>query len=1060
MANQQKPKSGSFFDTFLGRKKPGSARAGGQLSRPHSDSDFNELDEQVESIEHLDEDALNERFERMLDDRNLTEEMKEPLRKQVLQNKKSMLINHYRGSANENRSKFDKPNEYIQYLDQPDLSINKIHNCLESLRIALTNNPLSWLEEFGTEGLKKVLSTLNLCYRNDYKYDKIQCECLKCLRAIMNNTAGMKQVFSQKEALTIVAQSLDANKSAVMLEAVRVLAAVCLVPPDGHERVLEAITMSGEMRRQTNRFQPIVDALIKGNVQLRIVCLQFINAIVTTPDGPDELEFRLHLRNEIMRAGLMDILDTLEKETEQGGDEQLGVQLKVFIDHKEEDYYELLQRFDNVRLDVDDVNDCFEVVKNLVMDSPAEPYLLSILQHLLFIRDDALIRPAYYKLIEECVSQIVLHRGGCDPDFTMTRRFNIDVQPLIDNLVEKSRGESERRLEEMERKLEEALLMRQEAEAKQVLAEKALQDYMAGGGDMGKGSLPPPPPGLTLGPRPPPPPPMPGGGGPPPPPPPPFPNARGPPPPPMPGMGPPPPPPPPGMGPPPPPMMGGFMAPPRINDPDVLPHGLKPKKKWQIEGLKRANWNTIKPQKLSEKSFWVKVQEEKLASPDILDGLTAKFSSKPPVRKVDDVIDKGGTLKKVKALKVLEAKAAQNLSIVLGGSLKYLNYAAVKKLILQCDTTILSDSVLEQLITYLPPPDQLKRLSELNCDADELTEAEHFAVTLAEIKRLLPRLKSMRFRLHYTEIVQDIKPDIVAATAACEEVKQSRKFAQMLELVLLLGNIMNSGSRNGQAFGFEISYLPKLSSTKDIENKTTLLHYLADTVERKFPELMTFADDLPHIDRAARVSTADIQKTLRQMESNVKNLETDLNNNKVPQNEDDLFTKVMGSFVVEAKQQCALLMNMFQNMETLYKDLSEYYVFDNQKYSLNEFFTDLKMFKDDFYQAHKQNVLAREAEEKSRRAREAREKDEMDRAMRAERKRALVDMTKDGNQEGVMDSLLEALQTGSAFSRDQRRKRQQRPRVDGAERRAQLNRSRSRTGLVSRELSSELIGSA
>lgn len=55
----------------------------------------------------------------------------------------------------------------------------------------------------------------------------------------------------------------------------------------------------------------------------------------------------------------------------------------------------------------------------------------------------------------------------------------------------------------------------------------------------------------------------------------------------------------------------------------------------------------------------------------------------------------------------------------------------------------------------------------------------------------------------------------------------------------------------------------------------------------------------------------------------------------------------------------------------------------------------------------------------------------MDRAMRTERKRALVDMTKDGNQEGVMDSLLEALQTGSAFSRDQRRKRQQRPRVDG-----------------------------
>lgn len=65
----------------------------------------------------------------------------------------------------DNRSKFDKPNEYIQYLSQPDLSINKMYNCLESLRIALTNNPLNWVNEFGTGGLKQLLSILNDCYR-------------------------------------------------------------------------------------------------------------------------------------------------------------------------------------------------------------------------------------------------------------------------------------------------------------------------------------------------------------------------------------------------------------------------------------------------------------------------------------------------------------------------------------------------------------------------------------------------------------------------------------------------------------------------------------------------------------------------------------------------------------------------------------------------------------------------------------------------------------------------------------------------------------------------------
>ena len=39
----------------------------------------------------------------------------------------------------------------------------------------------------------------------------------------------------------------------------------------------------------------------------------------------------------------------------------------------------------------------------------------------------------------------------------------------------------------------------------------------------------------------------------------------------------------------------------------------------------------------------------------------------------------------------------------------------------------------------------------------------------------------------------------------------SDKLAKVLELILLLGNYMNAGSRNAEAFGFEISYITKVS---------------------------------------------------------------------------------------------------------------------------------------------------------------------------------------------------------------------------------------------------------
>lgn len=78
-------------------------------------------------------------------------------------------------------------------------------------------------------------------------------------------------------------------------------------------------------------------------------------------------------------------------------------------------------------------------------------------------------------------------------------------------------------------------------------------------------------------------------------------------------------------------------------------------------------------------------------------------------------------------------------------------------------------------------------------------------------------------------------------------------------------------------------------------------------------------------------------------------------------------------------------------------------------------------------QAKKDNEREREIEEKNRKAKLAREKAEKEKQEREARKKAIIDMNPEQTQEGVMDSLLQALQTGSAFSREQKRKRNVRP---------------------------------
>ena len=81
---------------------------------------------------------------------------------------------------------------------------------------------------------------------------------------------------------------------------------------------------------------------------------------------------------------------------------------------------------------------------------------------------------------------------------------------------------------------------------------------------------------------------------------------------------------------------------------------------------------------------------------------------------------------------------------------------------------------------------------------------------MSGVKRLRPRLSHLLFRMQFEEQVSNLRPDILAVSAACDEVRKSRSFSRLLELVLLLGNYMNSGSRNAQSYGFDLSSLCKV----------------------------------------------------------------------------------------------------------------------------------------------------------------------------------------------------------------------------------------------------------
>ncbi|XP_072812899.1 protein diaphanous homolog 2 isoform X2 [Vicugna pacos] len=967
---------------------------------------------------NLTEKEVLDLFEKMMEDMNLNEERKAPLRNKDFTTKREMVGQYISATAKSGGLKNSKhectlsSQEYVHEL-RSGISDEKLLNCLESLRVSLTSNPVSWVNNFGHEGLGLLLDMLeklldkkqqeNIDKKNQYKL-------IQCLKAFMNNKFGLQRILGDERSLLLLARAIDPKQPNMMTEIVKILSAICIV---GEENILEkllgAITTAAE-RNNRERFSPIVEGLENHEaLQLQVACMQFINALVTSPY---ELDFRIHLRNEFLRSGLKTMLpDLKEKEND-----ELDIQLKVFDENKEDDLTELSHRLNDIRAEMDDMNEVYHLLYNMLKDTPAENYLLSILQHFLLIRNDYYIRPQYYKIIEECVSQIVLHCSGMDPDFKYRQRLDIDFTHLIDSCVNKAKvEESEQKAVEFSKKFDEEFTARQEAQAELQKREEKIKELeteiqqLRTQGHGLSGSPPPPPPPLPgSGPLPPPPPP----------------------PPPLPGVGPPPPPPLPSSGvSPPPPLIGGPIPPPPFGALPLpgtaldLPYGMKQKKIYKPEvSMKRINWSKIEPKELSENCFWLKVKEDKFENPDLFAKLALNFATHMKVPKNAEALEEKKTLpakKKVKELRILDPKTAQNLSIFLGSY--RMPYEDIKNIILEVNEDMLSEALIQNLIKHLPEQKVLSELAQLKNEYDDLWEPEQFGVVMSSVKMLRPRLNSILFKLTFEEHVNNIKPSIIAVTLACEELKKSESFSRLLELVLLVGNYMNSGSRNAQSLGFKINFLCKIRDTKSADQKTTLLHFIAEICEEKYRDILKFPEELEHVESASKVSAQILKSNLAAMEQQIVNLERDIKRFPQTENQHDKFVEKMTSFTKSARDQYEKLFTMHNNMVKLYENLGEYFVFDSKTVSIEEFFGDLSNFRTLFLEAVKENNKRKEMEEKTRRAKLAKEKAEQEKLERQKKKKQLIDINKEGDETGVMDNLLEALQSGAAF-RDRRKR--------------------------------------
>lgn len=123
---------------------------------------------------------------------------------------------------------------------------------------------------------------------------------------------------------------------------------------------------------------------------------------------------------------------------------------------------------------------------------------------------------------------------------------------------------------------------------------------------------------------------------------------------------------------------------------------------------------------------------------------------------------------------------------------------------------------------------------------------------MMRIYRYETRIRFMLFRLQYWEKFEQLRTSLGVVLEATDALRHSKALKQLLQLILVLGNYMNSTGQQGGAFGMKIDSINKLTDTKaSNESQMTLLHCLVNIVRRHFPEILVFLDDLKDVNQAA-----------------------------------------------------------------------------------------------------------------------------------------------------------------------------------------------------------------
>uniref|UniRef100_A0A6Q2X400 Formin-like 2b n=1 Tax=Esox lucius TaxID=8010 RepID=A0A6Q2X400_ESOLU len=282
------------------------------------------------------------------------------------------------------------------------------------------------------------------------------------------------------------------------------------------------------------------------------------------------------------------------------------------------------------------------------------------------------------------------------------------------------------------------------------------------------------------------------------------------------------------------------------------------------------NWVALKPSQINGTVF-NDIDDEKILQELNVEEFEEMFKTKAQGPALDVTLSRHKAPQKgPNRVSLLESNRAKNLAITLRKAGQGPEH--ICRAIQTFDMRTVRVDFVECLMRFIPTEGEVKMLRQYERDrkpVEALSDEDRFMLQFSRIERLTQRMSIITFMGNFQDNIQMLTPQLHAIIAASVSIKSSQKLKKILEIILALGNYMNS-SKRGAVYGFKLQSLDLLLETKTTDRKLTLLHYIANVVREKYPGVALFYNELHYVEKAAAVSlenvVADVKECQRGME--------------------------------------------------------------------------------------------------------------------------------------------------------------------------------------------------